>query len=383
MKLNRFLKLICSVGLCFLLTGCSINYSPSADTDTKKLSTEELELIQNADTVYDIAELFTGKTKRDELQYSECDRNPPFSMYFELLGLKEYFIVDYDHEKYLLFDYAYVDYTSKMTSITGINKNYNADHLSLSVTYRTKSEPNIGCFPSISSARCILKLDQEITSLTVNNTPYTPYDGGYVHIGDLYGVADAELNIIVPIQYTLITDLDTYETDQHYYRMTTKQGAGLMDENFQVLLQPQYDNIFFLYDNQFIVTRGVRSGTGLVGSEIGIVDSEENLLYGYIDGFINGDEHFYRDVHQMVFGRMVGDDYLEGVIDDHLNIIIEPQYEAVSVFEIGREDDRFYVVENQREEFAVIDSSGNQQTAFEKSSVYDVQTAYYQALGGH
>ncbi|MBQ3692905.1 MAG: hypothetical protein II931_06270, partial [Clostridia bacterium] len=112
----------------------------------------------------------------------------------------------------------------------------------------------------------------------------------------------------------------------------------------------------------------------------GILNQNEELIHDYIDGFIDGNESFNNDVHQVVFGRMNGDVYLEGVLDDDLNVIIEPQYTSISVFEIESQKDQFYVVENDKGEFAVIDSSGKQQTEFKAASVYDVQTNYYNSL---
>ena len=282
-----------------------------------------------------------------------------------------------------MFCYVYSGYGEELSSITDIEKVYdseNSGRLNLTAAKDIKTTEQTGCFPEITSVRCIVKLEEDITSLYVDGELYSEYDGGYIQVNDKYGVVDSDLNIIVPIQYDTIRDFETFATDKQYYFTATEQGAGLMDENYKTILNPKYDNIFFVNDNKFIVGKGPRDEVSLGNSQIGILNKNEELIHNYIDGFIDGNESFNNDVHQVVFGRMNGDVYLEGVLDDDLNVIIEPQYTSISVFEIESQKDQFYVVENDKGEFAVIDSSGKQQTEFKAASVYDVQTNYYNSL---
>ncbi len=66
---------------------------------------------------------------------------------------------------------------------------------------------------------------------------------------------------------------------------------------------------------------------------------------------------------------------MSGVINEDFEIVIEPKYKDISVW-CEENENQFYVVENENEEFAVIDCKGVQQTDFEKTSIYDVQTKY-------
>ena len=378
MKKRMMSIMILSVCLCFLLTGCSGGVNNSGG---EKLSQFEKDKIENAQTVYEISSLLTRTS--DLLKYSECPNDDEFSMYFDLLGTHDYFVMPYGDEKYVLFLYAFSGYGETLSSITEIVKEYdspNEGNLNLTVNNQIEYTEQDGCFPEITSARCIVKLDKDIKSLSVDGTAYNEYKGGYINVGDRYGVADADLNIIVPIQYETIRDFETFGTDKHYYFIVSENGAGVMNENYETIISPKYENIFFVNDSKFVVGKGPRDEVGLENAQIGILNQDEELIHEYIDGFIDGSESFDNDVHQVVFGRMSGDKYLQGVIDDDLNIIIEPEYQNITVFKIELQKDQFYVVENDKSEFAVIDSSGKQQTEFEPTSVYEVQTNYYESL---
>lgn len=377
MKKRVITIMLLSVFLCSFPIGCSrIN-----NQETATLSKAESDSIANAQTAYELTSLLTRTS--DLPKYSECNQDNDLYAYFDLLGANDYFIVSHEDEKYILFCYVYSGYGEELSSITDIEKVYdseNSGRLNLTAAKDIKTTEQTGCFPEITSVRCIVKLEEDITSLYVDGELYSEYDGGYIQVNDKYGVVDSDLNIIVPIQYDTIRDFETFATDKQYYFTATEQGAGLMDENYKTILNPKYDNIFFVNDNKFIVGKGPRDEVSLGNSQIGILNKNEELIHNYIDGFIDGNESFNNDVHQVVFGRMNGDVYLEGVLDDDLNVIIEPQYTSISVFEIESQKDQFYVVENDKGEFAVIDSSGKQQTEFKAASVYDVQTNYYNSL---
>lgn len=366
--------------LCVLLTGC--NTISGTDSQEAHLSPEDAQIIKEAVTAYDVSAFLT-KTA-DQMKYSECDNDSALSMYFDLLVLKgdEYYIADLDSERYLLFYCVYSGYGEKMTSITDVNKKYDADKLTVSITKEIVNTKQFGCEPDYSYTKCIIKLENDITSLSVDGRDYCEYDGGFIRAADLWGVVDEELNVIVPIQYGTIRKLDEYRADDTYYYMTTDKGMGLMDAEFQTILQPIYSNIYFVKNDRFIVGKGPRDEIEPNEWQIGIVDKNGDLLHEYIDGYINGYGSFNNAARQAIFSKTDGDDYYEGVIDEELNIIIEPIYKDVRDFDAGAAEIRFYVVENNNGEFAVIDSSGKQQTEFEMTSVYEAQTKYRETLHG-
>lgn len=364
--------------LCIILTGCNTN--SGTDAQSTGLSAEEIKMINEAANAHDISAFLT-KTA-DFMKYSECDNDSELDMYFDLLATEsnKYYITEHGGERYLLFYCVYSEYGKEMTAITDISKECNANKLTVTISKEIKSIEQSGCEPDLSYTRCILRLENDITSLSVDGKDYFEYSGGYIRAADLWGVVDKDLNVIVPIQYDIIRKFDEYRSDDIYYYMTTEKGMGLMDAEFQTVLPPIYNNIYYVNGDRFIVSKGPRDEIKHGEWQIGIVDRNGELLHEYIDGYINGYESFNNTAHQAVFSRTDGNDYFEGVIDEELNIIIKPIYKDVRDFDIGAENIRFYVVENQNSEFAVFNSSGKQQTEFETTSVYEVQTRYRESL---
>ncbi len=379
MKRPIFLPAVFSALLCLLMTGCNFSGANSRDSEPE-FSPETLKMVKEASTAYDVSSLLTDTAS--VMKYSECENDDSLDMYFDLLcgEYNEYYIAEQDGERYALFIYQYLGYGSVVTSITGLDKQYGSDGLSVAVSKEMKKIKQLGCEPDVSTVRCIVRLDREISSLTVDGVAYSKYDGGYICVGDLWGVVDENLKIIVPIQYDIIRELGTFNSDNPYYYMTTEAGMGLMDSEYRVLLEPAYGNIFFVNDNRFVVT--TPSGAAKFGdSQIGVVDRNGDLICDYIDGFIDGSAHFDNAPCQAVFSRMGNNGmYLEGVVDSDLNIIIEPIYNDVVPFNIGVSGDVFYVVENSDGECAVFDSNGALQQPFEKTSVYDSKEKYYKQL---
>ncbi len=369
MKKLPYIAIFCT--LLWVFTAGCCTYS-IADTQIPELPPETVRAIEEADDAYDVSELLTETAEL--IKYSECENDSALSMYFDLLETDEYYIADCGGEKYALFLCTFYGYGGRMTSVTGIDKKYDGDRLAVSVSKEIAKTKISGCFPDISQAKCIIRLENDISSLTVDDKEYRKYDGGFIRAGGLWGVVDEELNIIVPIKYDIIRQLDADKADGLYYYMTTEKGMGLMDADFQTLLEPVYGNICYVSGDKIIVMKGPRDEINDL--QTGIVDRNGNLTHEYIDGFVSGR---FGGVHQAVFSRKKGNDCFEGVVDDDLNIVIEPIYKKIADFDIS-ENDRFYVAENKNGEFAVIDSSGKQQTEFEKTSVYEVQTKYYESL---
>ncbi len=376
MKRPIFLPVLFSALLCLLMTGCKYSGANSRDSEPE-LSPETLKMVKEASTAYDVASLLTNTAS--DMKYSECENDDSLDMYFDLLCVEynKYYIAEQGGERYALFIYQYLGYGAVVTSITGLDKQYGSDGLSVAVSKEMKKIKQLGCEPDVSTVRCIVRLDREISSLTVDGMAYSRYDGGYICVGDLWGVVDENLDVIVPIQYDIIRELGTFNSDNPYYYMTTEAGMGLMDQEYRVLLEPAYGNIFFVNDNRFVVTTP-SGAVKLTDSQIGVVDRNGDLICDYINGFIDGSAHFNNAPCQAVFSRMGNNDnYLEGVVDSELNIIIEPIYNDVVPFNIGVSGDVFYVVENSNGEFAVFDSNGELQQPFEKTSVYDSKEKYY------
>lgn len=316
----------------------------------------------------------------DDMKYSECDDDAEFEAYFGALSLsaRSYKLAEKDGEKYVLFTYLYSDYGAELTEMTGAEKSYSGNALEVTTQLRTRDVDLDGCIPNMGSVDCVLLLEHDIDKLTVDGVEYEPFSGGLFRENEKYGAVDADMNVILPAEYELIRSLDTDGFDETYYFCSKDGGSGVLDENFRPLLSPVYSNIFYTGDGKFIVMR--EKGKDGLDDEIGIVDSGDNVVHEFIDGFIDGNLDLNNKARQLVFGRLQDGEFLTGVIDSELNVVIEPIYEDITVF-AEDSDDMFYVVENGSGEFAVFDTKGAQKTEFEASSVYEVQTAYFERLG--
>ncbi len=345
------------------------------------------EQIKNAKTAFELKQYF--KLRSDNIIYNEYPgAAEDFAMYFSLMDSDSYIVVNSGNEKYILFRYVYSEYDKLLKSISSLQKTYEKQYscvLKVNIDYEITSIDCDGCLPNISEAYCILKLDEDIDMLLVNEYKYSRYDGGLIYVNQTYGVVNDNYDIIVPIQYSSIRDLETSgKFSEKYLFMRFEDGAGIMDKNYNVLIQPLYVNIDYVSDNRFIVQKDADGVMKVMNAfedhQLYIIDEDENVLFGPIDGYLTYQNTFDNPLHQIIIGRIEDDKSYEGVIDDQLNVIIDTIYSDVVDFWIS-DNDCFYVVENENGETAVFDSLGKQQTEFNKASIYETQTAYYKRIG--
>ena len=360
---------LCSV---FLLSGCSGNISAQTT-----LSPIEIERLENAGELSDVSDVIASVV--DDVKYSECDDDRDLMMYFGGLACadKKYYIVSHGGEKYILFRYGHIGNPGDLASIGNITKEYSGNALNINVDPVFNGKIKIGCFTGSVYANCIVKLDHEIDSLTVNDYEYTKYDGGIVNIGKKYGVLDKDMDVIVPIKYNILVKFSSPGSEHNYYRFSEKGYNGIMDENFNIILQAKYFNIVFVNDDKFVVMEYNTGGdtTSDTSSKymISAVDRSGNVLCGPIDGFIDADESFSNIARQAVFSRGGH----EGVINKDLNVIIEPEYD--NIWKEDKKTNMFYVV-TKNDNHAVFDTEGAQKTAFENSTVYEVSEKYRKSI---
>jgi hypothetical protein len=161
------------------------------------------------------------------------------------------------------------------------------------------------------------------------------------------------------------------------YRVWNEDGAGLLDENFHEILPVKYKTVDYLSPDRYIVTNWEDS---IQNGKISIIDGNENEIYGSIDGVFFGSVNFNNHAHQMIYAiARDPEPALYGIVDDKLNIILPAKYADITMWS-KETADQFYVVGNDKAEYAVFDTNGNQVTEFKNSSVYDVQTAYHEYL---
>lgn len=390
--MKKYLSVILTI--CMILTSCGrIENNVSENTSQKETGNliktsdiTETELAK-AKTVFELSGRMTRTS--DFPKYSECSDDDELLFYFDILSGNDYIIAEHSGSEYLIFMYCYSDYGYVMKDINSINKSPDGDTLTLTFDKDIHKTKNIGCFPDLSYCRCIVKLNKQYENVVIDGKSYEKYNGGMIIVNEKYGIADENFNIVVPLIYDQIRDYNIYNyraevqsgTENKYYHISGVDGNGLMDENYNIVINPVYSNIYFVNDDKFVVTKRKGKTNGIEDYQIGVIDSKGNITHDFIEGFIDGGETNFTQNYagQMIFGRMDGKDYLQGVLDENLNIVIEPVYKDISVWNTTAEN-QFYVVENRSNEFAVIDAKGVQKTEFEKSSVYDVQTAYHEKL---
>ena len=384
-------KIIVLLASFIMLTSCGVIDNGSSVNRNSKNSMQKADItaseIASAKTLSDLKDRLNMTS--DMLKYSECDDDDEFSAYFDLLALtdNDYIEVEKNDSKYFLFLYRHYGYGDIMENVNGIEKKYSDNTLSLELDKEFRETEHSGCEPDISCCRFIVRLDNNFDNLIVDGREYQKYNGGRLRVGDKYGMVDGEFNIRVPVIYDLIVNFPLAEDNLNvsslenvpmYYRICGDNGSGIVDDNYNIVLSPNYYNITYIGDDKYVVMIEKGESNSIENNQIAVIDGNENIIHDYIGGFV--DANLPRNyARQMIFKRSVGGKNLSGVINEDFEIVIEPKYKDISVW-CEENEDQFYVVENENEEFAVIDWRGVQQTDFEKTSVYEVQTAYHEKL---
>lgn len=379
-----------------MLTGCGTasageGSTPAASPQTAQhtepdeaalLATERT--LSEAETFFDLAEYMTFTA--DDITYSECDDPAALMPYFDLLLFEsdKYIIVTQGDASYVLFRYCYSDYSSVVSAVGGFGCTYRDGRLYLTIDKTVIPATDEGCEPLNTFVNCIVQLEEDIDGIVLTDTvqnweqtaEYSPYAGGWVQINKTFGVVDSELNFIVPVRYDHIFKEVAPDTGKVYYRLSRRdEGTVLTDETYTLVLHQLFRNICYVNENRFVVLKG--SGDD---ETIGLIDADETPLHDEIEGWLDGGWNAFRNyAQQAVLVRPNGNKYLRGVVDSELNIIIEPIYEKITVFNADCAD-QFYVAENENGQFAVFDAAGVQKTDFTATSVYDVQTKYRETV---
>ena len=351
------------------ITGChkkdtgrdkrSYERESSGTTEEPEEDPEEITL-SNATSVYQLTDLMTERS--NEVLFSELEDDDDYLFYFDILPNQEFFKVDVNGEKYLIFWYEYTSYDYKGVSIRMIDKNPVGDTINYDIYVNTEPYQSMGCFPNIKDFRMILKLEKDFPNIVVNGKSFTEYDGGKIYIGGKYGMADKDLNILVPLIYDNIFDYSFYREDLEYlptyYRVyDAETGNGLLDEDLNLVLSTSYYNIHYVNPDRFIAM--IEDKDNWHNNRIVLIDSNENIIKE-IPGFLQDDSTsriYCMDGHLEIF---IPDDGLGsvGVLDEDLNYIIEPIYRYIYF------DDSVYLVTDSSGKTAKFDTDGNQLTDF-------------------
>lgn len=324
---NKVILFAVIIGMILCFTGCknSRSQTGSGTDNTEQTEAVDETVLANAKSVYDLAPRMN--MNEDKLLYSECRHDEDLHFYFDVLGFDEYIKVNYKGKDYALLYYDFNSYGLIATDIKSVKKSYSDQALNVEVKVKTKESPSTGCFSNQTKCRLILKLDQDVSSIFVMDRPYTEYNGGHVFICGKEGILDKDLQFLVPPVYDGIFDLPTFEESNcpMYYRVFKDGHNGVLDNNYNPVLSNNYANVYYINEDKFIVGTDNPDPTL---EEIYIVDSNENIIKR-TKGFLSAsdDSRFYCADGQIKFADpSYGPMWGFGVMDQDLNIIIEPVY---------------------------------------------------------
>ncbi len=360
---NKVLAVLLIACISLGLAGCKQD-SKRGNRDRSAQSSEtepvDEELLETAESVYDIASLMT--INEDKIIYSECRKDSDLHFYFDLLSFDEYIKVNYNGVDYLLFWYNFSSYGLVGTKVKSVNKLYSGNRLDVDVDLKTKEYSSDGCFPNSTRCRMILKMEQDVDFLYVMNVPYNEYDGGEVYVCGKRGIVDKDLNFLLPPIYDGIHELETFEQSNcpMLYRVFKDHKNGVLDADYNPVLSISYGNIYYLNEDRFIVS--ISYDDNVQNDVIALIDRDENILKQR-KGFLcaDSDSNFYCYDGQIEFADpSYGPSWGFGVMDQELNTIIEPLY--FSVYWV----DGHYKVDNHDNEEALFSKDGEQISEFRR-----------------
>ena len=373
--MRRLFRIISVLLVCLILSSCKSGGEKPSQPAVK---------LEDATQVEQILDQMNRGNNLNMMVYSELKDYEEFLGYFDLLMSYDfnYLLFDIDGGRYMFMMYRFTKTTEKLDEVKNVRKNYTGDKLSL--VFETESHPDSsdkGCFPQPTHVRCILKVDDGFDpgKCTVSVFGYgTPviekYQGGVVFVDDKCGFVDADLNIKHPIGDGRINEFESDRVDGYYWNV--EHGVmGLLDHYGNVVLSQSYNRIICINPDRFIVERKEKNNS----YSIGLVDSHENIIHDFIPGEIEMQRiGIYNAAGQFIFKR----NSASGVIDENLNIVIEPDYLSIADY-YSDCPNMFYAVENREWKFAVIGSDGELKTEFIYDEAYDAYQAYFNAMGGY
>ncbi len=224
------------------------------------------------------------------------------------------------------------------------------------------------------------------------------FAGGIINENGKYGYIDENMNITIPSIYNGIYDLtitnqflktatgEKFEIDySNYVRISNDNGNGIATKQGKILMECQYGNIIYYGYNTFVVTKKVNDTW-----KMGVVDINNNIVIDFIDGFIS--QTYFTSSQYAIYNVINKNHSYEGVIDRNFNIILQPIYSDVTMWNIDisnsdgiYKDDYFDINNKYHEDYfvvekdnkrAVIDAKGNIKIDYCDLSVYDLWNKY-------
>lgn len=224
------------------------------------------------------------------------------------------------------------------------------------------------------------------------------FTGGIIKKNNKYGYIDENMNITIPEIYNGIYDLtitneflktatgEKFEIDySNYVRISNDNGNGIATKQGKILMECQYGNIIYYGYNTFVVTKKVNDTW-----KMGVVDINNNIVIDFIDGFMS--QEYFTSTQYAIYNVINENRSYEGIIDRNLNIILQPIYSDVTMWDIdfynsdgiykeeyfdenNKYHEDYFVVEKDGKR-AVLDVEGNIKIDYCNSSVYELWNQY-------
>lgn len=346
--------------------------------------------------------------------YSEYKGSLDLSVIERNLENKEYYEFEDNGKKYIMFKviegvYAPSNLTIISADITESSYSNNTLYLTIDIeTYIEEIEATpdliIDGFNS-DSKLFTMEVEDNFNGLVINNESYSLISNKIIRKNTSeetkYGYIGENGEITIPLEYDNLYEIDVkevYDDDindyieadfSNYLRCVKDDKQGIIDKQGNVIISIDYDQIKPYSKDAFAVT--IENN-----SKIGIVDTNNQLIKGFVEGGMYDDIIFgeYYVFSKRVDGEFIG----KGILDRDLNVVLEPIYDdfyynnfttynndgTMNQKYFGGENgitfSRDYVVVEKGDQTAILDSDYNFITEFKDLSVYDIKIEYENEL---
>lgn len=289
--------------------------------------------------------------KNRHIAINEYKGNKKFNIIENNIEDKEYYEFEENNQKYILFkiiEGVYAPGSIKIKSARIIKKAYYNNKLYLDIDIKTEEKQrsiqdgiNIDGY-NTDYKIFILKVDSRFNGLVINGNEYSMLSDKIVEgNNEKYGYVDETGSLTIPIEYdglykiktTKIFDdvtNDYVDADfSNYLRAKKNNMQGIIDKQGNIIIELQYNQIYTYSKDAFVVT--IDNNT-----KIGIVNTKNKLIKGYIDGALYNTDSFgkYLVYYVPIDGKTTREQ--KGVLDRNLNIVLEPIYNEFYKFNFSR-----------------------------------------------
>ena len=346
--------------------------------------------------------------------YSEYKGSLDLSVIERNLENKEYYEFEDNGKKYIMFkiiEGVYAPSNLTITSADITESSYSNNTLYLTIDIETYIE-EIEATPDLiidgfnsDSKLFTMEVEDNFNGLVINNESYSLISNKIIRKNTSeetkYGYIGENGEITIPLEYDNLYEIDVkevYDDDindyieadfSNYLRCVKDDKQGIIDKQGNVIISIDYDQIKPYSKDAFAVT--IENN-----SKIGIVDTNNQLIKGFVEGGMYDDIIFgeYYVFSKRVDGEFIG----KGILDRDLNVVLEPIYDdfyynnfttynndgTMNQKYFGGENgitfSRDYVVVEKGDQTAILDSDYNFITEFKDLSVYDIKIEYENEL---